>query len=377
MSTSSHTDILHNIPEYVQALKPYKPGKPLDEMKAEYGLEHIIKLASNENPFGPSPKALEAIQKVENELFRYPDPISRRLKNKLAKALDVNEKQIIVGAGSESLLALICRTVLKPGDLALMGEGAFLGFPVHLSAMGGKLKTVPSPNYRFDVDALIQNITPETKLLYLPNPNNPTGTYITTDELNKIVTALPASCLLVIDEAYVEFCCFVDNPPEGYPNSLDALKNHPNVILLRTFSKAYGLAGLRVGYGIGDTYLIEQMTKVKMTFEVSLLAQVAAEAAWDDTEHIQRTVENNNNQLLRYYQVLEELKLQYVKSYGNFVLIELDDESKVNNLNEVLLKQGIAIRPLAAFGFPTCLRISIGLPAENDMVFAALRAYFN
>lgn len=375
MTTSTHTDIYSNIPEYVRALKPYKPGKPLDEMKAEYGLERVIKLASNENPFGPSPKALEAMEKVTHDLFRYPDPVSRRLKAKLGKSLGFSEDQIIVGAGSESLLALICRTVLKPGDLALMGEGAFLGFPVHLSAMGGKLQTVPSPNYRFCVDNLISAITPETRILYLPNPNNPTGTYITTDELNKILAALPDSCLLIIDEAYVEFCCFSGNPPDGYPNSLDALKGRNNVIVLRTFSKAYGLAGLRVGYGIADVKLIEQMTKVKMTFEVSLLAQAAAEAAWDDIEHIKRTVENNNSELLRYYQVLDELKLQYVKSNGNFVLIELNDEGRVNALNEKLLKEGIAIRPLAPFGFPTCIRISIGLPEENDTLFTALKKH--
>jgi histidinol-phosphate aminotransferase len=357
---------LANIPQYVQEAQPYKPGKPLEEIKQEYGLERIIKVASNENPWGPSPLALKAMQAVEKDLFRYPDPISRRLKQKLASQFGVQEEELIVGAGSESLLGIAIRTLMKPGDVALSGEGAFLGFKVHLASHGGVLKTVPSPSYRFDIDAMIHAITPDVKLVYLPNPNNPTGSYITQTELDKILAALPDSTLLILDEAYVEFCSHFPD----FPNSLKSRKD--NVLILRTFSKAYGLGGLRVGYGIGHPQLIEQMGKVKMTFEVTLLSQVAAEAALEDTEHLKRTVESNLDELPRFYQFFESKNIPFVKSCGNFVLFELASEQAVEDLNLSLLKKGIAIRPLKAFGFPQCGRISIGTPDENTEVLAAL-----
>lgn len=368
-STQTQPAFLANVPEYVQSGQPYKPGKPLEEIKQEYGLEHIIKVASNENPWGPSPLALKAISATQTDLFRYPDPVSRRLKQKLARQFGVNESELIIGAGSESLLGIAIRTLMKPGDTALCGEGAFLGFKVHLASHGGKLKTVPSPNYRFDVDALISALTPEVKILYLPNPNNPTGSYITQAELEKVLAALPDTTLLILDEAYVEFC----NHLPDFPNSLNCRKNSQkdNVLILRTFSKAYGLGGLRVGYGIGHPALMEQMGKVKMTFEVTLLSQVAAEAALDDTEHLQKTITFNNSELPRFYEFFESKQIPFVKSCGNFVLFELASEEAVETLNLSLLKKGIAIRPLKAFGFPNCGRVSIGTPDENTLVLQA------
>jgi histidinol-phosphate aminotransferase len=359
--------ILAHVPQYVREMLPYRPGKPIDELKEEYGFENVIKLASNENPFGASPKALEAVQNTLTETFRYPDPVSRRLRRKIAATLGAQPEELVIAAGSENLLATTIRTMMRPGDYALTGAGAFMGLEIHLAAHGGKIIKVPSPAYRFDIDALIEAVTPDIRVLYLPNPNNPTGSYFTHQELQKILNNIPRTTLLLLDEAYIEFCADVSD----YPKSLTLRQE--NLLILRTFSKAFGLAGFRIGYGIGHPDLIEHLSKVKMTFEPSLPAQYAAEAAWEDTAFIEKTVKNNRQEMQRYYAVFEQLGLSYVPSHGNFVMAELASPDHVNAVNEALLRRGIAIRPLASFGFPSCLRITVGLPAENEMLFQALR----
>lgn len=358
--------LLENVPQYIRNMTPYRPGKPIEELKEEYGFETVIKLASNENPFGASPKAIEAARQGLAETYRYPDPVSRRLRRKIAASYGLREDEIIVGAGSESLLAVTARTFLKPGETALTGFGAFMGFEIHLTSHGGSLVKVPSPDYRFDIEALIEAVTPETRILYLPNPNNPTGSYVTHQELKHLLDNVPQSTLVLLDEAYIEFSG--DLP--DYPKALTLRQD--NLLILRTFSKAYGLAGFRIGYGIGHPKLIEQLIKVKMTFEPSLPAQLAAEAAWDDAEFLEKTVQNNKQELQRYYQTFDRLGLKYIPSTGNFIFVECPSPEYVNALNEALLRQGIAIRPLAAFGFPHCIRITIGLPEENDALFQAL-----
>jgi histidinol-phosphate aminotransferase len=368
LDTVSQTlPLLDMLASYVRAMQPYTPGKPIDELKEQYGFDRVIKLASNENPFGASPMALKAVQRALTDTFRYPDPISRRLRRKIAETLKLLPNQLIVGAGSESLLACVIRTLVRPGEVALTGHGAFMGLAIHLSAHGGLLKTVPSPNYRFDIPALLDAMTPDIRILYLPNPNNPTGTYFTHNELQTILEAVPSTTLVLLDEAYIEFC--QDYP--DYPRSL--IVQQDNLLILRTFSKAYGLAGFRIGYGIGHPQLIEQLTKVKMTFEPSLLAQVAAEAAWEDHAFLEQTVRNNRAELARYQTVLNELHLPCVPSAGNFVLVECPSPQFVTALNEALLQRGIAIRPLGPFGFPSAVRITVGLPDENDALFTALR----
>lgn len=360
--------LLAGMPAYVKAMVPYRPGKPLEELKEEYGFDRIIKLASNENPFGASPLALKAVREGLDEVYRYPDPVSRKLRRQIASRLGITADEIVVGAGSESLLSTVVRTLLAPGDIALTGEGAFMGFAIQLSAHGARLVQVPSPGYRFNVEAIIAALTPQVRVVYLPNPNNPTGSYLTRAELSALIAAIPKTTLLLLDEAYVEFC---GNAPD-YPDSL-ALRQE-NVLILRTFSKAYGLAGFRIGYGIGHPSLIEQLGKVKLTFEPSLPSQLAAQAAWEDAAFLQQTVSNNATEMQRYYQTFEKLGISYVPSQGNFVLFECGSPQRVAALNEGLLQQGIAIRPLGPFGFPNCARISVGLPAENDAVFAALEA---
>lgn len=359
--------ILQGVPPYVKGMVPYRPGKPIEELKEEYGFERVVKLASNENPFGVSPKALDAVKKGLSDVYRYPDPISRRLRRKIATSLGVQPEEVVVASGSESLLAITIRTFMKPGDVAITGQGAFMGLEIHLSAHGGRILKVPSPEYRFDIDALVAATTDDMKILYLPNPNNPTGTYFNREELEQVLASVPKTVLVVLDEAYIEFC-------RDFPDYPDALTmRQDNLLILRTFSKAYGLAGFRIGYGIGHPQLIEQLSKVKMTFEPSLPAQLAAEAALDDQEFLEKTIQNNRLELKRYYETLEALGLPYVPSAGNFVMVELKSPDQVSRLNDLLLQRGIAIRPLAPFGFPQCVRITVGLPEENDLVFRALR----
>lgn len=367
-AVNQDTMILEQIPAYVRSMVPYRPGKPIEELKEEYGFDKVIKLASNENPFGTSPKALEAIHQGADDFFRYPDPVSRRLRRKIAATLNVGEDELVITSGSENLLATTVRTMMRPGDLAVTGFGAFMGFEIHLNAHGGKLLKVPSPNYRFDLDALIEAVTEDTRILYLPNPNNPTGSYFTHQELKHVLDTVPKTTLVLLDEAYIEFC-------EGIPDyPLSLTLRQENLLILRTFSKAYGLAGLRIGYGIGHPQVIEHLMKVKMTFEPSLPAQLAADAAWDDYDFIRKTVQNNKQELQRYYETFDRLGLKYIPSVGNFIFAECPSLDYVNALNEALLKRGIAIRPLASFGFPNCIRISIGLPEENTALLDAIEA---
>ncbi len=360
--------LFSRIPPYVRQMVPYRPGKPIEELKEEYGLERIIKLASNENPFGASPMAIEAATAAIGQVYRYPDPVSRKLRRKIAHSLGITPEEIVLAAGSETLLDTSIRSLMTPEDVAVTGFGAFMGFEIHLAAHGGRLVKVPSPDYRFDVDALIAAVTPETRILYLPNPNNPTGTYLTTLELDKLLTHIPPSTLILLDEAYIEYCGHLHD----YPDSLAMRQD--NVLILRTFSKAYGLAGLRIGYAIGHPIIIEQLAKVKMTFDPSMPAQLAAEAAWDDREFLARGITNNRQELERYYHCFDKLGLKYLPSAGNFIFVEMDSEERVNRLNQALLQRGIAIRPLAAFGFPDCVRITIGRPDENDVLFEAFEA---
>lgn len=364
-------EILSHIAPHIQAMTPYRPGKPLEEMKEELGLARVIKLASNENPLGVSPRAKEAMAAAVAEGFRYPDPVSRKLRRLIATRLGVSPDELIVASGSENLLSITLRTLMKPGEKALVPEGAFMGFAIHLTSFGGQVVSVPSPGYRFDVAGLIAALAPDIRIVYLPNPNNPTGSYITADEFNQLRQALPPDTLLLLDEAYIEYCGHLPD----YPDALAARQD--NILILRTFSKAYGLGGLRVGYGIGHPELVTQMGKVKMTFEPCGLAQVAAEAAWTDEAFLEAGMQNNTQEKARLYQAFADMGLNALPSAGNFIMVVFDSAAQVDRLNEGLLSQGIAIRPLAAFGFPHALRVSIGLPEENTAFLEALATVLN
>lgn len=361
--------LLARVPQHVKTMVPYQPGKPLDELKAEFGFDQVIKLASNENPFGVSPKAIAAMQEALAGCYRYGDPISRRLRQGLAEQLGVDIHELGIVSGSENLLAILSRAFMQMGDLAVQGQGAFLGFEIHAQAIGGKVLSLTSPGYRFDVPALIDACTKiQPKILYLPNPNNPTGTYINKTDMQLILDQCPKSTLIVVDEAYCEFCADI----EDYPDMVQMRQD--NVFVCRTFSKAHGLAGLRVAYGIGHPKLVEQVMKVKMTFEPSTLAQVAALASLEDQAFLDKVIANNKTEKQRYYEFFERHQVSYVPSVGNFVMVVFSNQAQVDLINQQLLRKGIAIRPLASFGYPNCMRISIGLPEENQALLEALEA---
>ncbi|MGE0495084.1 MAG: histidinol-phosphate transaminase [Vulcanimicrobiota bacterium] len=356
------------VPDYIQRLRPYKAGKPIYEVQAEFGLERVYKLASNENPLGPSPMAIEAAAASLAECHRYPDPHALKLRRALAERFNLSTDNVIVGAGSEGIMANIVRVFLQDHDEVLTSDAAFLGFPILCRARGIEPIRVPLIQYRFHLDALADRITERTKLIYLCNPNNPTGTIFTTAEFDRFMKRVPHRVLVIQDEAYCEFAA---SQPE-YPDSMDY--RYDNVITLRTFSKAYGLAGFRVGYGFGHDALITSLWKVKLPFEPSAPAQAAATAALEDSEFLVRALETNQRGLDYLYRELRRLRLEYVPSYANFVMVALDSSAQVDRLFSAMLARGVIIRPLEQAGLPHCFRITAGLPEENQACIEALEA---
>ncbi len=354
------------IPESIRNLKPYKAGKPIHEVQEEFGLRQIYKLASNENPLGPSPKAIEAATLSLRDCHRYPDPKVMKLRLALAERFSLSTANVIVGAGSEGIMANIVRVFLQDDDQVLTSDAAFLGFPILCRARGIEPLRVPLVDYRFHLDAIADRITERTKLVYLCNPNNPTGTIFTKKEFDRFMARVPDRVLVIHDEAYYEFA--KDHPE--FPDSMDY--RYDNVITLRTFSKAYGLAGFRVGYGFGHDQLIESLWKVKLPFEPSAPAQAAARAALEDEDFLGRSLSINQEGLRFFYTHLERLKIRYQPSYTNFVMLEMDTADQVQHLFSEMLKRGLIIRPLDQAGLAHCLRISVGLAEENQACIEAL-----
>ncbi len=358
------------VPEYIEKLIPYKAGKPIDEVKRELGLERVYKLASNENPLGPSPRALEALRAAMADLHLYPDSSGYKLRNALAERYRVKQENVILGSGSEGIMSTIVRTFLHGDEEALTSEGTFVGFMVLARAQGIPLVTVPLSNYGYDLEAMAQAITPKTKVVYLANPNNPTGTIFTRPAFEAFLERVPPHVLILLDEAYFEFV----GDLYDYPDS--QLYRADNVITLRTFSKSYGLGGIRIGYGLAHEKLIHQLMKVKLPFEPSSLAQAAGLGALEDDDFLQRTLELNQRGLERFYQAFDAARIPYVKSYTNFVMLDLGSEEKVDRLTEGLLRDGIIVRPLKGFGLPHCLRVSVGLDHENEAFLEAFLKRF-
>ncbi|MBI6546014.1 MAG: histidinol-phosphate transaminase [Cyanobacteria bacterium NC_groundwater_1444_Ag_S-0.65um_54_12] len=354
------------VAEHIARLTPYQPGKTSEEVKREFGLERVIKLACNENPFGPSPMAKAAAMQALQEAHYYPDSAGYALRRALSQNYRVKFENIIIGAGSEGILASIVRAYLNGNDEALTSDGTFIGFTVLIRSQGIPLRCVPLRNYAYDLVAMARAITPRTKLIYLANPNNPTGTLIDRAAFEDFYSKVPGHILLIMDEAYHEF---VGSEP-AYPDS--QLYRHDNVFTLRTFSKAYGLAGLRIGYGIAHETIIEQLLKIKLPFEPNHIAQAAALAAFADREFVKRTIASNVKGLETLYDGLARLGMVHVRSFGNFVMIDLGSSKRVQWFSRRLLERGIIIRPLAAFGLPDCLRITVGLPEENELLLSEL-----
>ncbi|RAK22152.1 histidinol-phosphate aminotransferase [Anoxybacillus vitaminiphilus] len=348
-------------------LTPYKPGKPIEEVKKEYGFEKVIKLASNENPYGSSPKAKEAILQSLNDLAIYPDGYSRALREKLAKHLGVNETQIIFGNGSDEVVQIICRAFLEAGTNTVMATPTFPQYRHNAVIENAEVREIPLVHGNHDLESMLQAIDENTRVVWICNPNNPTGTYVREHELLSFLEKVPKHVLVVVDEAYYEYV-----QAEDYPQTVPLLNEYDNLMILRTFSKAYGLAALRVGYGIAGETLIRQMEPAREPFNTSVLAQAAALAALDDQEFIKDCVEKNKRGLEQFYRFCDEHQLKYYYSEGNFILIDFGIEG--NEVFQYLLERGIIVRSGNALGFPTSVRITIGTEVQNKEILAALTA---
>ena len=347
-------------------LKPYVPGKPISETERELGIRGCIKLASNENPYGPSPKAVEAIKGALAGLHDYPDGGAFYLRQALADKHRVDANQIIIGNGSNELLDMVVRTCVRPGENVLFANPSFIVYKLVPQASGLTVRDVPlTSDMRYDLPAIAKAVDERTKLVFVGNPNNPTGTYLTRAELDEFFARIPQDVIVVMDEAYCEYAVAPD-----YPNGLDYLSRRERVLVLRTFSKCYGLAGLRVGYGMGNTELVAMLNRCRQPFNVNSLALVGAIAALTDEEHVATTVRRNRSELTRLVSALRGRGLTVYDSQANFVLVDFKRDGE--KLFSQMLKQGVIVRPVANYGLPTCLRITIGKPEQNDRLLETL-----
>ncbi len=354
------------VPSYIESLEPYQPGKSIAEIQRDYGLTEVIKLASNENPLGPSPKAVAELERNHSGLHFYPDG-GLELRRVLAEKFSVKLDNVIAGSGSEGIMSNIIRTFLCDEDEVLTSEGTFVGFYVLARSRGVKMVTVPLHEYRFDLKTLAAHITDQTKIIYLANPNNPTGTIFTVTEFEEFMRKVPTRVLIILDEAYFEYA--MENPQ--YPDSMRY--RYDNVITLRTFSKIYCLAGVRIGYGFAHDLLIRNLLKVKLPFEPSTLAQAAGVAALGDSEYLHRSLMVNAAGKQFLFAGLRDLGLGVVQSDANFFLVPLANEGQVDAVYEGLLRLGVIVRPLRTFGLPHCVRITIGTESQNEKLLEALQ----
>jgi histidinol-phosphate aminotransferase len=349
----------------VEALTPYQPGKPVEDVQRELGLDRVVKLASNEGPFGPLPAARTALADAVDELNRYPDGGAYRLHAALAERHGVAMDEVAVGAGADGCIDMLSQATLDTGDAIVCGWPSFPSYVIYARKQGADTHTVPLVDHRYDLEALLAAITPRTKLVYICQPNNPTGTMNTTDELDAFFAAVPDHVLTVVDQAYFEY---IDRP--DYADAVERyLKAGRRVVVLRTFSKIYGLAGLRVGYAVGPRDVCAAMAKVRRPFDVTTPAQVAALASLDDDAELARRRAVNADGLVRLEAALREHGFDPVPSAGNFLYVETGDGQA---LFEQLLREGIIVRPLAGFGAPGAVRVTVGTPEELDLFAAAL-----
>lgn len=362
----SYSDCLFNLAlPGVQKLIPYVPGKPIEELQRELGLTEIVKLASNENPLGPSPKALAAIQAALPELTLYPDGSGFKLKNALAAKLKVETNQITLGNGSNEILELVARTFLTPDLNVVFSQHAFAVYPIVTQAVGATANVVPGINYGHDLGGMLKAVNEKTRLVFIANPNNPTGTLIEKNELKSFIAQLPQTVICVLDEAYFEY---MDEDKKA--DSISWINDYPNLIVSRTFSKAYGLAGLRVGYSISNPIIADLLNRVRQPFNNNSLALAAAEAALNDTEYLEKTIATNNSGMLQLTHAFAQLGLQWIDSAANFVSVDLIRPALP--VYQALLQKGVIVRPVANYEMPNHLRVSIGTEYENQKFINAL-----
>jgi histidinol-phosphate aminotransferase len=355
----------------VRTLQPYQPGKPDSEVRRAYGLTDIIKLASNENPFGPSPKAMAAVAGCLQGLARYPDGNGYELKTSLSARLGVSMESITLGNGSNDVLEIIARTFLTPDSSSVFSQYAFAVYYLVTQAIGAKPRIAqahamdhPMP-YGHDLDAMAKQVTATTRLVFIANPNNPTGTWLGRAELQAFMTRLPEQVLVVLDEAYTEYV-----EDEDYPNAVAWLSQFPNLIVVRTFSKAYGLAGLRVGYAVSHPAVADLLNRVRQPFNVNIPAQVAALAALDDVDHLQCSRHLNRQGMWQLKQAFDRLGLSYLPSMGNFLCVQMDRPGF--SVFQALLHRGIIVRPVDNYGLPNFLRVTVGSESENSLFIDGL-----
>ena len=349
------------VPKHIDNLKPYKAGKPISEVKRELGLDKIIKLASNENPYGPSKLALKSVNDIIESTHRYPDSNGYELRNKLAKQFNISIDNVIIGGGSEGIMSVIMRTFLNDKDEIIAAKNSFIGFRVLANASGFKTNWVPMNNYHYDLKLMSKAINSKTKVIYLANPDNPTGTYFDKETFDEFMKNVPTRVIVILDEAYFEYAEHI----EDYPNSMHY--RYDNVITLRTFSKAHGLAGFRVGYGFANDILINNLMKVKLPFEPSTLGQVSACAAIDDIEHLKLSIEKNNKEKTKLEEFFKRNDYEYIPSATNFITLNLSSSEKAKEICDKMLNKGIILRNLSTFGLDNCIRVSIGTPSENKI----------
>jgi len=357
------------VPPYIESLRPYEAGRTIESVRRQYGLTRIAKLASNENPLGASPKAIEAMAASLQGLNYYPNG-GLDLREVLAREYEVKVENVIAGSGSEGIMSNIIRAFLCDEDEVLTTEAAFIGFQVLAKSRGVKYRTVPYADWHYDLPALAAQVNEHTKIVYLANPNNPTGAIFTKQQFDQFYKHVPERVLIILDEAYFEYA--KDNP--RYPDSMHY--RYDNVITLRTFSKIYGLAGARIGYGFAHEELIRNLLKVKLPFEPSTPAQAAGIAALGDKEFLHRSLELNARGLRYLTEGLESFGLPVVPSQANFVMTVLPSEQEAARVFEALLGQGVVVRPLKAFGLPNCIRISTGTDEDNRLCMEAWRKIY-
>ncbi|MBL0058885.1 MAG: histidinol-phosphate transaminase [Elusimicrobia bacterium] len=365
---TSNIDVLLRPRKEVEGFEPYIPGRDMENVKRLYKLKRVIKLASNENPLGPSPRALAALRAGASNLHRYPDSFSTALRHALADHLGVKVGQLSVGAGSDELIEILAKAYLGPADEIVVSEHAFLRYKMAGDLMGATVVTVPMNVMTHDLEAMAAAVTPRTKFVFIANPNNPTGTYNTKTELEEFLITLPARVVAVVDEAYFEFA----SAHRDYPSALDFFKAGRNLVVLRTFSKAYGLAGIRLGYAVGPEPLIETLERVRPPFNVSLPAQAAGVAALTDRTHLKRTLALVAKEKSILERELKKMHIPVVRSATNFLLIQVSPH-RGDETFEALLRKGVIVRAMDEYGFPEHIRVTIGRPEENRLFLSAFR----
>lgn len=356
------------VPDYLANLKTYQAGKPIEELAREKGLTKISKLASNENPFGPSPYAIKEMTQTLWDLHRYPDMHAYKLKEKLCEMYKVKSQNIILGNGSEGIMAYIARAFIQPGEEVLTSNNTFIGFFILAQSVGAKIIRTPmTDDYRFDIEKMIENISDQTKVIYIANPNNPTGTYITKKEFDHLMEHVPDHVIVILDEAYYEFAI---NGASDYPDSMNY--RYDNVITLRTFSKAYGIAGIRCGYGFAHEDFISNLTKVKLPFEPNRLAQIGALGALEDQPHLRRTIRKTTKLYGDTLKFLKQRDFKPIDSVTNFLAFATGSDEASDFMFQELLNCGVIVRDLKGNGMSGYIRVSIGTESEMDHYFEAM-----